>query len=71
MSLMAICNIAALSLLGKYAFRALRNYQKQRKDGVNPVYYRDVNADIAKITECWPRQSDIIINGQNKTKESD
>lgn len=58
MSLMAICNIFALSILGKYAFKALRDYRRQRKEGIDPVYYREVNPEIADITECWPSRKD-------------
>lgn len=54
MALMAICNIGALAVLGKYAFRALRNYTKLRREGRNPLYYREVNPEIAHITKCWP-----------------
>lgn len=54
MALMAICNIGALALLGKYAFRALRNYSKLRSEGRNPQYYREVNPEIAHVTKCWP-----------------
>ncbi|MCH5219654.1 MAG: alanine:cation symporter family protein [Muribaculaceae bacterium] len=54
MSLMALCNIFALVVLGKYAFRALRNYTKLRSEGRNPVYYRETNPEIAHITKCWP-----------------
>lgn len=54
MSLMAICNIFAIVLLAKYAVRALKNYCKLRKEGRNPVYYREVNPEIKHITKCWP-----------------
>lgn len=54
MSLMALCNIFALAVLGKYAFRALRNYCKLRREGRNPVYYRETNPEIAHLTKCWP-----------------
>lgn len=58
MSLMAICNIGALVILGKYAFRALKNYIRLRKEGRDPVYYREVNPEIKHITKCWPSISD-------------
>lgn len=54
MSLMAIFNVTALVLLGKYAFRALQNYSRQRREGRNPVYYREINPEIAHMTRCWP-----------------
>lgn len=58
MSLMAICNIGALFILGKYAFRALADYRRQRSEKRNPVYYREVNPEIEHLTECWPSISD-------------
>lgn len=54
MSLMALCNIGALLLLGKYAFRALKDYNQQKKENRNPTYYRETNPEIAHITDCWP-----------------
>lgn len=54
MSLMAICNIAALIVLGRYALRALTDYQNQRRSGKDPIYYRETNPEIADITTCWP-----------------
>lgn len=54
MSLMALCNIGALVVLGRYAARALRDYRRQRREGRDPVYYRDVNPEIAEVTVCWP-----------------
>ena len=56
MALMAITNIAALILLAKYAIRALKDFSSQRRKGENPVYYRDVNPEIADKTECWPER---------------
>lgn len=56
MSLMAICNIMALAILGKYAVKALKDYCRQRKEGKDPIYYRDVNPEISEVTECWPER---------------
>lgn len=42
MALMTITNLIAIVLLGKFAFAALADYQKQRKAGIrNPVYKTD------------------------------
>lgn len=54
MALMAICNLGAVVILGRYAFRSLRDYCEQRRQGRDPVYYRDINPEIAELTECWP-----------------
>lgn len=51
MGLMATVNIIAILLLGKIAFRALEDYEKQKKAKLNP---RFVAADIGlHNTECW------------------
>ena len=41
MGFMAIVNIIAIFLLGKIAFKALDNYEQQRKQGKEPVFYED------------------------------
>ena len=38
MGLMAIINIPIIIILGKYAFRAIKDYEKQRKEGNEPVF---------------------------------
>ena len=39
MGLMALINIPVILYLSKYAFRALKDYKRQKKQGVNPVFY--------------------------------
>jgi AGCS family alanine or glycine:cation symporter len=39
MGLMAIINMPVILFLGKYAFRALKDYLKQKKAGTNPVFH--------------------------------
>ena len=41
MGLMAVVNITAIFLLGKVAFKCLRDYEKQKKVGKNPVFYEE------------------------------
>ncbi len=53
MALMTLCNIVAILILGKYAFRCLRDYSAQRKKGIDPVYNSSVIPEIADKTECW------------------
>lgn len=53
MALMTICNLVAILWLGKYAVRCLRDYQRQRREGKNPVYKSSVIPEIATETECW------------------
>ncbi|MCM1337355.1 MAG: alanine:cation symporter family protein [Candidatus Amulumruptor caecigallinarius] len=54
MTLMTLCNLAALSVLGKYALRCLHDYESQRLRGYDPVYHRRTIPSIASHTECWP-----------------
>ena len=39
MGLMAIINMPVILILGKYAFRALKDYRKQKKEGKIPVFH--------------------------------
>lgn len=56
MALMAICNLAAIFALGKYAIRALADFRAQRKRGIkDPQYHRNVNPEISNVTTCWPK----------------
>lgn len=54
MGLMAICNLIAILLLGKYAFRLLADYRAQKKAGIqSPVFKKETMPDIEKDLECW------------------
>ena len=51
MGLMALVNISVILLLGKIAFKALKDYQNQKKQGRDPVFKaRDIGIED---TECW------------------
>jgi len=39
MGAMALINIPVIVFLSKYVFRALKNYEQQRKEGKNPVFH--------------------------------
>ena len=54
MFVMTVCNLVALGLLGKYAMRCLADYRRQRRQGLDPVYHKSVNPEIADSTPCWP-----------------
>lgn len=54
MGLMTLCNLLAIFMLGKYAMRLLKDYQKQKKEGKNPVYHKSTIPEIADETDCWP-----------------
>ena len=54
MSLMAICNLAAILVLGRYAVRCLDDYRAQRRAGHNPRYRRSTIPELSAKTPCWP-----------------
>ncbi len=53
MSLMTICNLVAIVMLGRYAIICLSDYQAQRKAGLDPTYHASTIEEIADKTECW------------------
>ena len=54
MGLMTICNLIAIVLLGKYAFRLLEDYREQKRQGIKePVFTKDKMKDIQQDIECW------------------
>lgn len=54
MALMAICNLIAIIMLGKYAFRLLDDYMTQKKNGIkSPVFSKDKMKDIEEDISCW------------------
>ena len=54
MGLMTICNLIAIVLLGKYAFRLLNDYVEQKRNGIkNPVFKKEKMKDIEQDIECW------------------
>lgn len=48
---MALMNIVVILLLGKYAFIALKDYQQQKKQGINPMFHPE-QLGIPNC-ECW------------------
>ncbi|MFP5115050.1 alanine/glycine:cation symporter family protein [Bacillaceae bacterium C204] len=52
MGFMVIVNLIAILLLSKVAFSALNDYIKQKKDGKDPVFYKDTIKNHENI-ECW------------------
>ena len=54
MALMSICNLIAIFLLGKYAFRLLDDYLEQKRKGIkSPVFHKERMKDIEQDLECW------------------
>ena len=52
MGLMAIVNIIAIFLLGNVAIKVLKNYEKKKKSGVDPVFYED---EVGLTGTVWTR----------------
>ena len=54
MGLMTICNLIAIVLLGKYAFRLLEDYRSQKRQGItDPTFTKEKMPDIADDLQCW------------------
>lgn len=54
MALLTVCNLAAILLLGKYAFRLLADYRSQKKHGIeDPVFHKSLMPEIQDDIECW------------------
>ena len=52
MGLMAVVNIIAIFLLGNVAIKVLKNYEKKKKSGVDPVFYED---EVGLTGTVWTR----------------
>lgn len=58
MGLMTLCNLIAIALLGKYAFRLLDDYRAQKREGIqNPTFSADRLEGIENDLECWPKKN--------------
>ena len=54
MAFLTACNLIAIVLLGRYAFRLLDDYQQQKKQGIKePVFHRSQLPEIEDELECW------------------
>ncbi|RXZ46476.1 alanine:cation symporter family protein [Agromyces fucosus] len=60
MGIMALINLVAIALLSGIAFRLLRDYTRQRRDGRNPVFTRALLPDVGGI-ECW--EDELTVTG--------
>ena len=60
MFIMTVCNLVAITLLGKYAVRCLADYRRQRREGKTPVYHSSAIPEIASETECWDFEPDRL-----------
>ncbi|WP_249870422.1 alanine/glycine:cation symporter family protein [Oceanobacillus saliphilus] len=55
MAIMALINLYAITRLFKIANRLLKDYLQQRKEGKDPVFYKDI-LDNQDGIECWERE---------------
>ncbi|GAA2343344.1 sodium:alanine symporter family protein [Saccharopolyspora halophila] len=56
MGVMALVNLIAIAPLSVVAFKLLRDYNEQRKQGIDPVFTRDRIPELTGV-ECWePRE---------------
>ncbi len=54
MALLTACNLVAIIVLGRYAFRLLDDYRAQKKAGVkDPVFHRHQIPELENELECW------------------
>jgi len=53
MALLTACNLVAIILLGKYVFRLLDDYRRQRRQGLDPTFHRRQLPELERDLECW------------------
>ena len=54
MAFLTACNLIAIVLLGRYAFRLLDDYRQQKRQGIKePVFHRSQLSEIEDELECW------------------
>lgn len=54
MALLTACNLVAIMALGKYAFRLLDDYRRQKREGIRePQFHRHQLPEVADSLECW------------------
>ena len=53
MAVMAIINLIAITALGKYAYRALEDYTKQKKRGIKDPVFKASSIEGLKNTSEW------------------
>ncbi len=54
MAFLTACNLIAIVLLGRYAFRLLDDYRQQKRMGIKePTFHRSQIPELADEIECW------------------
>jgi alanine or glycine:cation symporter, AGCS family len=64
MGLMALVNLLAITLLSKVAFAVLKDFNRQKKAGKDPVFYADTVPGLENV-ECWQREDVQEIKKEN------
>jgi len=54
MAFLTACNLIAIVLLGRYAFRLLDDYRRQKRQGIKePAFHRSQLPELENELECW------------------
>ena len=54
MAFLTACNLTAIVLLGRYAFRLLDDYRRQKRQGIKePTFHRSQLPELESDLECW------------------
>ena len=54
MAFLTACNLVAIMLLGRYAFRLLDDYRQQKRQGIKePAFHRSQLPELEGELECW------------------
>ena len=54
MAFLTACNLIAIVILGRYAFRLLDDYRQQKRKGIKePIFHRSQLPEIEEEIECW------------------
>lgn len=54
MAMMTLCNLIAITILSPQAFKLLKNYRRQKKNGIkNPVFKKADLPELKDRLECW------------------
>ena len=61
MGVMALVNLIAIGLLSGIAFKLMRDYTRQRKLGLDPVFTRALLPEVSGI-ECWENEHSVTGN---------
>ncbi|MFK4460775.1 alanine/glycine:cation symporter family protein [Bacillus safensis] len=68
MGLMVIVNLIAITMLSKVAFAALKDYTRQKKEGKDPVFYKNAVPNNEKI-ECWDDEPATLKKESNRINQ--